>query len=202
MILFLILRQLNDLTSPEDRNYDYLLNFIYSLSEERIYSPPSDDLKPGMLPVDGFLDTPFFLFYRRFVKEDNAIKETIGLRFKEDRIKKEEYKVFYSNIKELLKKSDSYSFNFKKQKVDEKGDALEKAMQENPDDAMALLNLSRHYLFKGKYEDAKELLEKAIKLDPNNGEIHYFLGITFGYLDQDDQSKELIKKARELGYRP
>ena len=91
LIVSVFSRWLNDLTSSEDRNYNYLLNFICSLSEERIYSPPSDDLKPGMLPADVFLDTPFFLFYRRFIKEDNAIKETIGLRFQEGKIKKEEY---------------------------------------------------------------------------------------------------------------
>lgn len=191
-----------NITLPENRKNDYLLNFRLISVENKVYSPPNKDFKPGILPLDKSLDTHIISFNRRYEIENNCVKERCELILKEKRINKEDYKEFYQSAQEIRKKLDKHRIFFEKPETDEKGERLESIVRENSEDVTAILNLSKHYLAVGKYESAKELLEKAMNLEPKNGEIHYFMGIAFGYIGQYEKTREKIEMAKELGYKP
>jgi len=192
---------LHNLPLPEKRVNDYVLGFKYRLVEEWLCFPPTTYFRPNVLPQDVSVDTRFFNFHTKFTSEGENVRVSSEFMLKKNRIQQKEYNEFYENIQDVIKKSQ-WQLVFNKQQIDVKEKSLEVKVEESPQDAKNLLNLSKHYLTKGKYEEALELLQKAIIEEPTNGEIHYHLGIALGYLNQYDKAAKEFKKAKELGYRP
>ncbi|UCG94116.1 MAG: DUF3857 domain-containing protein [Candidatus Aerophobus sp.] len=194
--------ELHNLPSPEDRKNDYVVSsFKFKLVQEWLCSPPAKDFRPSTVPQEEFLDTRLALFRTEYPREGESVRSRCEFGLKQNRIRKEEYKAFYESIQELVKKSH-WRVAFKRPRIDKKAQKLEAALQKSPQDAKTLLKLAKHYLTKGKYEEAKELLGKAVVIDPKDVEIHYFLGVALGYLDQYDEGKKQFQKAKELGYEP
>jgi len=195
-----ILAGLNNLPSPEDRIHDLLLDHRFHIVNEEVYAPPAEGFRPGTLPREESIETPFLSFRTAHVREGDSVRARLELTLKQDRIGKEDYETFYEEVQEVIKKS-SWQVVFKRVKIDEKGEALEEMVKNNPEDPVSLLNLARHYLTKGKYAEAGELMEKAAAMDTSNGEVHYFLGVAYGYLDQYDKARVEFARAKELGYK-
>ena len=150
-----------------------------------------------VLKTDRFVGVPDLLVKR----DGNSIKARWELTMKQNRIQRKDYKEFYETIEEARKKT-VWQVTFTRQKIDKEGIALEKAVKEKPEEVPSLVKLARHYLTRGKYEEAKELLEKVVNLDPNSGEVRYFLGMALTYLEQYEEGAAEMEKAEELGYEP
>ncbi len=194
--------ELNNLPSPENRKNDYVVSpFKFKLVQEWFCSPPTKDFGVSIMPREELLDTDLVLFRTKYPEEGKSLRARSEFVSKQNRIRKEKYRAFCQSIQETLKKSQ-WQLVFKRSMIDRKGEELEAKVGKRPQDAIALLNLAKHHLTRGKYKEAKELLEKAVIIAPENGEIHYFLGLALGYLDQYDEGKKKFEKAKELGYEP
>lgn len=200
ILLSFLNNDLRNLPAPENRKYDYLLGHKFHLVKEESDSPPDERFKLAVLPQEKLSDSPFFSFSRKYISDGNSVKTRWDFLLKQDRIRKDEYKEFYEGIQDMLKKSE-WMITFNKHILDKKGENLEDIVKKEPVNVLALLDLSKHYLIKGKYKEAVETLEKAVSINASNGEIHYFLGMSYGYLDKYDEANNEFKKARDLGYR-
>ena len=194
---------LQNLPLPDNRKQDFLLGVKFQLVSEEHYSPPAEDFRPppGQPPPDETLDNSLLSLQRTFKRDGNSIKARWELTMKQNRIQRKDYKEFYETIEEARKKT-VWQVTFTRQKIDKEGIALEKAVKEKPEEVPSLVKLARHYLTRGKYEEAKELLEKVVNLDPNSGEVRYFFGMALTYLEQYEEGAAEMEKAEELGYEP
>jgi hypothetical protein len=192
---------LSTLPQPDDRKNSYRFYFPFQLVYDGFCPPPRKGMKPLSLPKRQSIETTFFTFDAEYVRNGDSVQLKKIFKIKQTQINKDQYKQFYESFQEVLKKSDSV-INFTYRKEDVQDNELEEAVQREPNNAKAHLELAKSYLRKGKYKEAKGLLDKSVLLEPNNGEIHYFLGIALGYLDFFEDSKRELRKAKELGYKP
>jgi len=189
------------LPKPEDRKNDFLLGFEYQLIMKHICNPPDDDYRVTIVPQEKSFNNSLLSHHSTFIKEGESVRVKSEFTFKEKRIKKEEYTEFYDSVQKIQEES-RFKIVFNKKKRDDEEQKLEAEAEQSPEDASSLLSLAKHYLTKGKYEEAKELLNKAVAIDPKNGEIHYVMGLALGYLDKYEDADKEFKKAKELGYKP
>jgi len=77
---------------------------------------------------------------------------------------------------------------------------FEKALQLNPDHAVALQNLGNAYRQKKDWDAARKTLEHALVLNPEDAEANYGLGMVFAQLNDALRAYEYLQKA--LAARP
>ena len=192
---------LSYIPKPEDRKNDLLLGFEYQLVMDQLCNPPDDNHKVTIVPQEKSFSNDLLSHNSTFIKEGESVKVKSEFTIKKKRINKEEYREFYDSVQKIQEESQ-FKIVFNRQKIDEKELKLEAEAEKSPEDISSLLKLAKHYLTKGKYEEAKELLDKAAALEPKNGEIYYVIGLVLGYLDKYEEADKEFKKAKELGYKP
>jgi superkiller protein 3 len=78
-------------------------------------------------------------------------------------------------------------------------DVLKKALELNPRDDVAYVELGRLYRDQGQFQQAGECLKKALELNPGNAEAYLQLGLVYhGKQRQFQQAEECFKKTLEL----
>ena len=75
---------------------------------------------------------------------------------------------------------------------------FKKALQLNPDHAVALDNLGNAYRQQKNWEEARKTLEHAVKISPEDPEANYSLGMVFAQLDDSDRAYEYLQKVLNL----
>jgi tetratricopeptide (TPR) repeat protein len=75
-----------------------------------------------------------------------------------------------------------------------------KALEINPDHAVALQNLGNAYRQKKDWENAKTVLERAVALRPDDAEANYGLGMVYAQRDDAQRAYEYLQRA--LATRP
>ncbi len=189
------------LAPPESRRYDFQSGFAYQVSAQSICSPPDSSYALELLPEVEKIDSGSLSYHTQFNKANGSVNVRSTLEIKKPVIMSSEYAGFYEQIRKI-RTGGKQILLFKKQKVDEKTLALERKLEDHPDDIKKKLALSKRYLKTGKYEEANRILEKAVEEDKTNGELYYYLGIAMGYLGQYDRADEAIQKSEELGFFP
>jgi len=112
-----------------------------------------------------------------------------------------DYRAFYSEVQNALRTCSGRIF-FNKRKIDEKTQALESQLENQPDNVSSQLALSKRYLKTGRYEEAHQLLEQAVAVNQTNGELYYFYGIALGYIGRYEDAGKALATAKRLGYIP
>jgi tetratricopeptide (TPR) repeat protein len=77
---------------------------------------------------------------------------------------------------------------------------FQKALEINPDHAVALQNLGNAYRQKKDWDTAKKTLEHALALNPEDAEANYGLGMVYAQLNDTGRAYEYLQKA--LAARP
>lgn len=83
-------------------------------------------------------------------------------------------------------------------KMKEAERTIRQAIQVNPTEALAHINLGNLYDQMGKKEEAKKAYQVAISLDPKNARAHYNLGLLFFEMDKLKEAEEEFVKSLEL----
>ena len=71
-------------------------------------------------------------------------------------------------------------------------------LDENPNDAMALLSLANIRKRDGKTQEAAELLERAVRSEPTYRSAHALLGELMETLGKEDRARQSYERAYEL----
>ena len=192
---------LKELPRPEYRKGKFWMAYPFTLVMDELIPPPGKEMKPITIPRGRTVETPFFSFKAEYGKEGDSVRSRFTLSVVRGILDKGQYESFYRSIQDvLLRTEDIITFSSQKREVDQA--SLEEAVRQKADDIRPVVSLSKEYLARGRYKDARELLEKGVAMDPKNGEVHYFLGICLGYLDLYEESRAEIDRAKKLGYRP
>ncbi len=77
-------------------------------------------------------------------------------------------------------------------------DCLLAALESNPNNASAYVQLADVNIFQGKYQKGMEMLEKAHKLNPKDFNTCFKLGLTAVYVEDLNKAVESFKKAIDL----
>jgi tetratricopeptide (TPR) repeat protein len=85
-------------------------------------------------------------------------------------------------------------------KTDEAIGYFEKALELNPENGVALLNLGNAYRQKKEWGSAQKALERAVTLNPEDAEANYSLGMAYAQLNDTKRAHEYLEKA--LAVRP
>ena len=85
-------------------------------------------------------------------------------------------------------------------KTDEAIGDFQKALQFNPDNAVALQNLGNAYRQKKDWPNAKSALERSLALNPGDPEANYGLGMVYAQNDDPDRAYNYLRRA--LAARP
>jgi tetratricopeptide (TPR) repeat protein len=85
-------------------------------------------------------------------------------------------------------------------KTEEAIEALEKALELNPDIVQAWNNLANAYLQKGDFDKAIETNLKLLNLAPTFGLGHNNLAVAYYQKGDFDRAVEHVDKAKELGF--
>ncbi len=73
-----------------------------------------------------------------------------------------------------------------------------KAIELNPKNEWAYIELGKLYQNKGRFSEAEELFKKAIELDPKNDYVYFGLGDSYQNMGRLFEAEELFRKAIEL----
>jgi tetratricopeptide (TPR) repeat protein len=76
--------------------------------------------------------------------------------------------------------------------------AVEKAMEQNPNDVALMQVEANVYYEMGNMERYKEIMEKVVEQDPNNSALYYNLGISSSKLGDSEAAIGYFKKAAEI----
>jgi len=79
--------------------------------------------------------------------------------------------------------------------ADEAIGSFRKALEINPDHAVALQNLGNAYRQKKDWDAAKRTLERALALNPEDAEANYGLGMVYAQLNDTGRAYEYLQKA-------
>jgi len=192
---------LKELPQPDYRKGGFWLPFPFVLVGESFLSAQGRNLKPASIPREKTIETPYLSFRTGYTKEGDSVRSRITLSIKKVLIDRESYPEFYKSVQDILLNSQAtVSYSDRKRETDQT--ALEDAVKRKANDLRSVIDLSKEYLARGRYKDARELLEKGVALEPKNGEVRYFLGICLGYLDLYTESRAELDRAKKLGYRP
>ena len=77
-------------------------------------------------------------------------------------------------------------------------DALKKALELNPRNDRAYLELGRLYKDQGQFQQAEEYFKKALEFNSKNDEVYFKLGSLYRDQGQSQQAEEYFKKTLEL----
>jgi Flp pilus assembly protein TadD len=77
-------------------------------------------------------------------------------------------------------------------------DSFLQAIQLNPHEVIAYINLGNLYDEQGKKEDAEKEYRKAITLDPKNGRAHFNLGVLFLEESKKSEAKKELTLAMQV----
>ena len=81
----------------------------------------------------------------------------------------------------------------------EKGlQAIDEAMQENPDDTSLMLAQADIFYQSGDKKKYSEIVEKVLEKDPNNASLYYNLGVTAMQMDAPEKAIKYYKNAIEI----
>ncbi|GGZ50108.1 tetratricopeptide repeat protein [Mesonia mobilis] len=81
----------------------------------------------------------------------------------------------------------------------EKGlQAINEAMEENPDDTSLMLAQADIYYQSGDKKKYSEIVEKVLEKDPNNASLYYNLGVTAMQMDAPEKAIKYYKNAIEI----
>lgn len=81
----------------------------------------------------------------------------------------------------------------------EKGlQAIDEAMQENPDDTSLMLAQADIFYQSGDKKKYSEIVEKVLEKDPNNASLYYNLGVTAMQMEAPEKAITYYKKAIEI----
>lgn len=83
-------------------------------------------------------------------------------------------------------------------KMEEAEKAIEEAIQLNPDEVLAYINLGNLLDQVGKKEEAEKAYQKAISIDPKNVRAHYNLGLLYSEQGKLKEARKELTKAIEL----
>jgi len=86
----------------------------------------------------------------------------------------------------------------KRQNYAQVGQSFKKAVELNPNNDSAYIDLGWFYHSQGKFAEAEQSLKQAIELNPNNDTAYRKLGKVYIYKGQFAESEQLLKKAIEL----
>jgi Flp pilus assembly protein TadD len=74
-------------------------------------------------------------------------------------------------------------------------DCFKSALQDNPDYAIALLNLGNAYRQQKRWDEARSALNHALSLNPADAEANYSLAMVFAQTDNSAQAYEYLQRA-------
>ena len=77
-------------------------------------------------------------------------------------------------------------------------DILEKVLEQNPKNAVALTNLGAMYSNSARYEEALVLLENAQKLGFEDQNLYFNIGVVYVGLEQDRKAIKYFKMSQSL----
>jgi transglutaminase-like putative cysteine protease len=183
------------------RTYPFRLSFPYEMSFRVNLKLPDESFHA--LPVTG--NSSFANDYFSLEKKINVSDEMIGgeTRFNilNSLVMPEDYEIFRTDLRKAV--SDSkWLVVAKRDKRTKTKNEFTRQLEDDGNNAVAMINLARHHISLAEYDQALELAQQAAELEPNNGEAHYALGIALGFLNRFEESTREIQIARELGYRP
>ena len=117
-------------------------------------------------------------------------------------------RIIYMQILKKLKKEDIYSVNrstlalknsyLNQSKLFEVGTAFKKAIELNPQDDRAYLELGLLYRDQGKFSEAEVVFKKAIELNPQDDRVYFELGRLYQDRGRFSEAELPFKKVLEL----
>jgi len=106
--------------------------------------------------------------------------------------------VVESDPKDFLAWTELGTVLFRQEKLDDAGKAYQRALQENPSFALALLNYGKLRMAKKDYEGAIETLSQAVKSHPLSADANFYLGEAYLQVKKGSKAVGYLYEALKL----
>lgn len=191
----------SSLQAPETRKNNFVDRFPYQLSMTAHLKTPQGAQPAVIRSSDGF-KTPYFELREqgRYINGDYSVEMTF--QKPELTLTPAEYKTYYQSLLQLGERG-SWLVSLHPDERQKTQAALASLQLEKGGNSVEyLLQLARHHIDQGEFDQALVPAQKAVKINEANGEAWYVLGMAQGFSSQLDDSSNSFAKAKALGYVP
>lgn len=191
----------SSLQAPETRKNTFVDRFPYQLSMTANLDTPAGAQPAVIRSSEGFKTAFFELREKgRYVKDDYLVEMTF--QKPELTLTPAEYKTYYQSLLQLGERG-SWLVSLHPDEQQKAQAALASLQAEKGGNSVEyLLQLARHHIEQGEFDQALAPAQKAVKMNEGNGEAWYVLGMAQGFSSQLDESSNSFAKAKSLGYVP
>ncbi len=156
---------------------------------------------PMVVHSGGNVGNDYYIVNQKGEKKDRSYYVFMEFKQQPLLLSPKDYRKYYHSIEALHKKSGSWLIAYAENEQNTSLAEL-KTKSESEGGGESRLELARHYVKQGQFEEALKVASSIVESDKENGQAWYILGVAQGYNAMIDESNKSFTQAIKLGYTP